>query len=325
MIQVLQSGIQTSIQDLGRWGFQSFGIAVGGSLCQYSTSIANVLVGNETGTPVLEIVQSPHQFLFEKEALISFSGGGLIPKVNGNEIPLNQPYYIKSGSLLEIKKPSAGFRLYMAIAGGFQADEFLNSYATHFATKKGGFQGRAIQKGDNLSILKEPSPIAQNIIQSLKQGAYFKINGAAFALPISNEIRVTTGVDFDLLTNKSQQTLIKKPFSISNNSNRMGYRLDGTALETKENIEMISSAVAKGTIQLLPDGQLIALMPDCQTVGGYPKIAHIITTDISKCAQLKPSESIFFSIVSLAEAEKLLEKQNQQIKLLETLIQQHFS
>lgn len=325
MIQILQSGIQTSIQDLGRWGSQSFGIGVGGSLCQFSTSIANILVGNEMGAPVLEMVQSPHQFLFEKEALICFSGGGLIPKLNGHELPLNQPHLVKAGSLLEIKKPSMGFRLYMAIAGGFQADNFLNSYATHFGTKKGGFQGRSIQKGDHLNVLNEPSAIAKNIIKSLKQTAYFKINGAAFALPISNEIRITTGIDFDLLSYESQQTLINKPFIVSNNSNRMGYRLNGTALETKKNMEMISSAVAKGTIQLLPDGQLIALMSDCQTVGGYPKIAHIITTDIANCAQIKPGDSINFSIITLAEAEKLLEKQNQQIKLLETLVQQHFS
>lgn len=325
MIQVLQSGIQTSIQDLGRWGSQSFGIGVGGSLCQYSTSIANLLVGNKINAPVLEIVQSTHQFLFQKDTLISFSGGGLIPMLNEKELALNQPHFITTGSILEIKKPSVGFRLYMAVAGGFQANEFLNSYATHFATKNGGFQGRAIQKGDELKILNNLNTISKNIIQSLKNHSYFKINGAAFTLAFSKEIRVTTGIDFDLLIHESQQTLIEKPFTVSNNYNRMGYRLNGIALQTKEAVEMISSAVAKGTIQLLPDGQLIALMPDCQTVGGYPKIANIIEADISKCAQIKPGDIIRFSIISLANAETLFEKQNQKIELLENLILQNFS
>ena len=325
MIQVLQSGIQTSIQDLGRWGSQSFGIGVGGSMCRYSTAIVNLLVGNSIDAPVLELVQSPHNFLFGKETIISFSGGGMIPTANGVELALNRPHCIEAGTLVKIKKPIAGFRLYMAVAGGFEASEFLGSYATHFATNSGGFEGRIIQKGDVLNFNEVTSPISDNIKKNLKKKGYFKINGIAFAMPQSNEIRVIKGVNFDLLNEESQKAFSINSFIISNNSNRMGYRLNGIPLWQKQPTEMISSAVTMGTIQLLPDGHLITLMPDCQTVGGYPKIAHIIEADFIKCAQIKPGDSISFSIISMLEAEKLLERQSNKIQLLQNLIIQNFS
>jgi len=183
----------------------------------------------------------------------------------------------------------------------------------------------AIKTDKNLETIFRNSMETYNIekLHNLKPSIINNLNLNAFIYNIKYYIKGYGKLNSSVYIEKLNKDL----FTSKSSSKLAFYHEDikKLSLETKENIEMISSAVAKGTIQLLPDGQLIALMPDCQTVGGYPKIAHIITTDISKCAQLKPSESIFFSIVSLVEAEKLLEKQNQQIKLLETLIQQHFS
>ncbi len=325
MIQVLQTGIQSSIQDLGRWGFQSYGISIGGSLCHYSASVANLLVGNPVDAPVLEMTQAAHQFLIAADCLVAFSGGGLIPTINENELALNQPHFLKAGTLVDLRKPSPGFRLYMAVERGFKANLFLNSYSTHFGSQSGGFKGRAIEKGDLLAFREEQNSLAENIKNSLQKYSYFVINAKHFAIRPSKTLRITVGAEFDLLEKDSQKKLKTSTFSITNNSDRMGYRLKGPLLIMNNGSEMISSAVSKGTIQLLPDGQLIALMPDCQTVGGYPKIAHIIESDFTHCAQLKPGDSISFQMVTLNEAEQLMEQQNAKIQLLKTLIEQNFS
>ncbi|RTL61012.1 MAG: biotin-dependent carboxyltransferase family protein [Sphingobacteriales bacterium] len=324
MIKVLQSGIQTTIQDYGRYGYRSFGISVSGVLSTYSSRLANILAGNEMNAPVLEMVQSPHSFLFDEDCLVSFCGGGLIPSINGSPLPLFEPLLIEKGAIVDIKKPIEGFRLYMAVAGGFKASSFLNSCSTHLLSATGGFEGRVIKKNDILNML-QPSSVSQHIAGLLKKNLFFNIDQSLSPKIHSKEIRIITGHEYELLTDESRVNLSAHSFHLTNDYNRMGYRLKSEMLQLKEKKEMISTAVTKGTIQLLPDGQTILLMSDCQTAGGYSRIGQIIEADHCRCAQLKPGDEISFQIISLPEAERLYLEQEQRLLELQQKVQQIFA
>ncbi|MGE5109175.1 MAG: biotin-dependent carboxyltransferase family protein [Sphingobacteriales bacterium] len=325
MIKVLQPGIQTTIQDHGRNNYQSYGISIGGSMSTFSSRLANILVGNEMNLPVLEIVQSPHLFLFEEDAIVSFCGGGLIPEINNKELSLFEPLLVEAGTTIQLHKPTDGFRLYMAIAGGFKADLFLNSYSTHFLSGSGGYMGRIIKKNDQLFAQNKPSKLSENIKELLKKNLYFNLDKSLSPKIFSKSIRIIKGPEYELLADYSKLLLVSNNFSISNDYNRMGYRLKSDPLSLSQKKEMISSAVTKGNVQLLPDGQTIALMADCQTVGGYPRIAHIIEADHCICAQLKPGDKISFTLISLEEAEQLYLEQEQRLQQIQDKVRQIFS
>lgn len=325
MIKILQAGIQTTIQDQGRNAYQAFGISVGGAMSTFSSRLANILVGNSMNLPVLEIVQSPHKLLFEEDAVVSFCGGGLLPEINKKEIPLFEPLIIKQGEVIELYKPTNGFRLYMAIAGGFKAELFLNSYSTHLLTASGGYKGRIIKKEDELLLHENPSQLSENIRELLQKNLFFNLDKSLSPKIFSKSIRIIAGAEYELLSDESKNQLTAGEFKISNDYNRMGYRLKSEPLLLTQKKEMISSAVTKGTIQLLPEGQTIALMADCQTVGGYPRIAHSIEADHCICAQLKPGDEISFQMVSISEAEQLYLEQEQRLQQIQDKVRQIFS
>jgi antagonist of KipI len=325
MISVLKSGMQTTIQDPGRYGFQAYGVSAGGSMSTFSSRLSNLLVGNEMDVPVLEIVQSHNAFLFEEESIVSFCGGGLAPEVSGKELPVFEPLLIEGGTIVQFRKPAPGFRLYMAIAGGFQAGLFLKSYSTDLLSCSGGYEGRILKKDDRLSLMTKPSQLSENIKVLLKKNVYFHIDKSLSPKIFSKEIRIINGPEYALLSEVSRQKLISNTFTIGNEYNRMGYRLRSEPLVLSEKKEMISTAVCKGIIQLFPDGQTVALMADCQTLGGYPRIAKIIEADHCICAQLKPRDEISFSLVSLEEAEELYLEQEQRLFQIQGSVKKIFS
>ena len=323
MIKVLQAGIQTTVQDSGRYGWQAYGVSVGGAMCPYNYKLANLLVGNERDAPVLEIVQSPHSFLFNEDCLVSFCGGGLLPDIDFEPLPLYEPVLIEAGHLLSIKNPQPGFRLYMAVAGGFKAEKFLNSYSTNLLIESGGFKGRVLKKDDELQN-NQPSKLSSNIKAVLKGNIFFQLPKSLRPEINLKTIRIIAGKEYGLLNNESKEKLSIQKFILTNDYSRMGYRLKSEAIYLEEKKEMISTAVSKGTIQLLPDGQLITLMSDCQTVGGYPRIAQMATADFTHTAQLKPGDEISFQIISLAEAEQLYLAQEERLLQVQEKIRQTF-
>lgn len=324
MIKVLKSGIQTTIQDSGRYGFQAYGVNVGGSMSTFSSRLSNLLVGNEMDVPVLEIVQSYNSFLFEQESIVSFCGGGVIPEANGKDLPVFEPLFIEKDTVVQFRKPAPGFRLYMAIAGGFKAGLFLKSYGTNLLACSGGYEGRTLKKDDRLSLMKKPSQLSENIKDLLKKNVYFHIDKSLSPKIFSKIIRIITGPEYELLSAESRQNLVSTTFVIGNEYNRMGYRLISELLELSEKKEMISTAVCKGIIQLFPDGQTVALMADYQTIGGYPRIAKIIDADLCICAQLKPGDQISFSLVTLEQAEELYLDQEQRMFQIQESIKNIF-
>ncbi|KYG26783.1 5-oxoprolinase subunit C family protein [Priestia endophytica] len=319
-LRVIKQGLLTSVQDLGRRGFQKYGVIVSGAMDSYSLRIANLLVGNDENEAGLEITLMGPLLQVEKDCVVAITGGDLSPAVNGEAIPMWKPIFVKKGSTIKFGQCKRGCRAYLTIKGGFQLEKVLESKSTYLRGEIGGFKGRALKEGDELHfahVLNErPSFLSQNIGEGAITSQW-SVHYEKF-VPIANNdsIRVVHGSQFDFFSSKSQQEFTEKPFKVSTQSDRMGYRMEGPSLQLKEAKELLSEAVSQGSIQVPPDGNPIILLADRQTTGGYPKIAQVITTDLPLIAQKKPGESVTFTYVSLKEAEKLyLEKEQELYKL----------
>jgi antagonist of KipI len=315
IIYIEQCGFLTTIQNGGRTGSLQYGLSKGGAMDIYSAKLANISIGNDENAAVLEITQSPHRFRLLKDTLMAFAGGGLQPEINNHPVPLNQPLFIRKDAIIELKKQLPGFRLYMSVAGGLKADFFLNSASTDLLIKAGGFEGRSLKKEDTLESNASPTIMQQQLAAVLKTKTEFKFNLNELNFQ-SQTIRVMQGVEWNYLTTEAQQKINTTAFSVSPQSNRMGYRLKSETMVSAQSFDIISSPVTQGTVQLTSSGELIVLMADAQTVGGYPRVLQVIAADLPLLAQKKPGDLIQFDIVSLQEAEEAFIKQQSTLKHL---------
>jgi len=324
IIHIEQCGFLTTLQDAGRQGFLQYGVSKGGAMDLRSVFYANCILGNDEHEAVLEITQSPHRFLFLQDTIVAFTGGGLQPQLKNQLLPLYQPVFIPADAMIECKQQTPGFRLYMAVAGGFKADEFLNSHSTDLPVKAGGHHGRPLKKEDLLQIKNHLTGVQKNLFVILKSGATIKLN---IQPPVftTSPIRVIHGIEWNYLNDLSKEIIASAKFKVSPQSNRMGYRLKGEALETDQPCEIISSAVTQGTVQLTSSGEMIVLMADAQTVGGYPRIAQVCTVDLPVLAQKKPGDEIQFQFISLQEAEELYLSDIEQLNTIKQTLQQLYA
>lgn len=312
-IEVIKAGIADSIQDEGRFGFQHLGINPNGAMDLCAMKIANALVGNALNEAVVEMSFPASTFRFNKPALVALTGADFTPKLNGRNIPINQPVLVAPDSELKFTKVKHGAWCYLAVHGGFELTEWLGSYSTNTKAKAGGVEGRFLKKGDTLSFRKYVNGAEIKVFSWRADVSEFYE-----PLPISiKPVRCIRGNEFDWLTKTSQKDFVKKCFTISSQSDRMAYRLTGWKLKQAIKQEILSTAVSFGTIQVLPAGELIALMADHQTTGGYPRIAHVIAADRSRVAQGRPGEKVSFSFVDMQEAEDLLVRQEQSLSQLQ--------
>jgi antagonist of KipI len=309
-IKIIKAGVQTTLQDAGRTGHRSIGIGSGGAMDNFALLIANYLTGNEENKAVMEINFPAPEILFEQDALISLAGADFCATINETTAPLWTPLFIKKDTHLKFNQPISGTKLYLAVHGGWQATKWLNSYSTHLKLATGGHYGRALQKDDTINFTTNHFSFAENKILPW----HISKNELDKMYQPQNNIRCIKSIEYDLLNNESKQNFEKNNFAITNQSDRMGYRLNSQLLLLQQPTELISSAVDAGIIQLLPDGNCIVLMADHQTTGGYPRIAAVIKTDLPKLAQTKPGQSINFTIVSLQDAEDLLIKMQQTLQ-----------
>ncbi|MBE5097854.1 5-oxoprolinase subunit C family protein [Priestia aryabhattai] len=321
-IRVSKAGLLTSIQDLGRRGFQQHGVIVSGAMDSYSLRIANLLVGNDEKEAGLEVTLMGPTLEIESDCLVAITGGDLTPSVNGKPVPMWKPLFIPKGSTLSFGPCKTGCRSYLSVAGGFAIDEVLNSKSTYLRGEIGGYKGRALQTDDVLPLSVPDASKPAFVSNELVSGVYtssWSVNYKEFVHFIKKPgVRVMNGSQYDLFTAESKSHFTKEPFKVSNQSDRMGYRMDGPSLQLQEKKELLSEAVSQGSVQVPPDGNPIILLADRQTTGGYPKIAQVITADLPLLAQVKPGESIYFSRISLHEAEKIyLEKEQllQELKI----------
>lgn len=319
LLHIEQCGFLTTLQDTGRKGYLQYGVSKGGAMDQLAAQLANTLVGNETTEAVLEITQSPHRFRFLKDTILAFTGGGLQPQIDDVSIPLQQPVFIAADTVIHLKQPMPGFRLYLAVAGGFAADQFLESSSTDLLLTAGGLNGRALKKEDVLQQHNKLSALQQSLLNVLKAGAAIEL--PVTAVEHSAFIRVLQGPEWHFLTHESQTLFCTTSFTVTANSSRMGYRIKGIVLPVNQSCNIISSPVTQGTVQLTDSGEMILLMADAQTVGGYPRIAQVCAADLSLLAQKKPNDRIQFQIVSLQEAEELYLQQQNELKKIAAILQ----
>lgn len=300
-IQVLKAGLHDTFQDLGRAGFRHLGIPVSGAMDIWSHQLANGLVGNPNDFPTLEIVLKGGEYLFLNEAVIAITGGDFQPKINGKRIDNYQSYQVETGDVLKLGFAKSGSKAYLAVQGLADIQQHFKSYSTYTYGKFGGHEGRILKKNDEITIRNdnfkfEKKRVPEHLLPQFK------------ALTI---IRVLKSPEWNWLAKNSQQQLFEQEFTVSNDSNRMGIRLLSEPLTPIVKEKMLSSGTAVGTLQLLPNGQLVALMNDGQTTGGYPRIANVITADLGRLSQVPPNGKVKFRWVDEANALAVLNYKQQ--------------
>jgi len=317
-ITILKPGLLTTVQDLGRFGSQQYGVIVSGAMDSLSYRIGNMLLG-QTHEAALEITLLGPTISFQSNTVIALTGANFNPLLDGVPCPMWRPVPVNAGSILKMQSSQIGARGYICIKGGIQVEPVLGSRSTYLRAQLGGFQGRALMRGDVLSISSINNDTFHEQWPTTSSVDYTQF------LIFSNEItvRIIPGTEYDEFTEDSKQTLVSTPFTITKEADRMGYRLHNDHCELVKNrsFDLLSEAVTFGTVQVPPNGQPIILMADRQTTGGYPKIAQVISADLPKLAQLQPFSHIRFEMVSLAEAQQLFIEQEKKLKLLKTSIQ----
>jgi len=306
-----KEGILTTVQDLGRNGFRRFGINPNGVMDKTAARLINVLLGNFENEAVLETHFPAPEILFRENTVFALGGAEFGAKLNGEKIESWKPFFAANGSVLKFAEKVSGNRAYLSVKGGFKLEKWLGSASTNLAAEIGGFSGRKLRRNDELFF----NEIDKKILTNCKVS-----NSLIPAYSGFPSIRVVAGAEFELLTAFAEQSFLHQNFTVSQNSNRMGFRLGGEPLFLLDKKELVSSAVNFGTIQLLPDGQLIILMADHQTSGGYPRIAHIIEADLPQLAQLGANDKLAFHLISLEEAEDISLKFEKDLNFLKIAI-----
>jgi len=291
----------------------------------YAGQVANLLVGNHRSEAVIEIHFPGPQILFNQNALIAITGANFLPSLNEQTLSLWQPIVVRKNTVLQFPKLKYGSICYLSVHGGFCVDKWLNSYSTNLKASAGGFCGRQLKKGDEL-IFKENAIYFAGLLKeedTLETMPWRADVRKAYEYP--HEVSVMKGYEWERLTGTSQYDFTENNFVVHPSSDRMGYQLRGIPLKCGNSSDMLSSGVNFGTIQLLPDGQLIVLMADHQTTGGYPRIGHVVSAHLPKFAQLRPSDSVHFKLTDLAVAEELLLSQQNDLHILERACQDHLN
>ncbi len=299
---VARSGFLTSVQDVGRTGFREFGVSAGGALDPFALRVANLLVGNDEAAAGLEITFGGLQLHFQEERIVAWCGGEFDVHVGSTALPVGHAALVPAGDELKFGRSEIGCRAWLTISGGINVPIVLSSRSTDLRANFGGFNGRPLRDGDVLPLVQKPqsTPAATGISSWTAPHDWVS--------PAKHEptLRFVRGVDWNRFSASTLQHFMNELFAVSSDSDRMGVRIDGPELKREDNVDLISEAVAPGTIQVPPSGKPILLLGDCQTIGGYPKIAHVITVDLGIAAQLRAGDRVRFSEVSLADAHHFL-------------------
>jgi len=327
-LRVIKPGLLTTIQDLGRMAYLADAVPVSGVMDQLSARIANIVLGNPENAPVIEFTYHGTTLYAETDLLIAFAGEGAILDVEGESLPSNRPLFIPATTTFALRAAS-GCRSYLAVSGGWNVPEVLGSASTFLTAGFGGIEGRTLQENDLLHSNQNLSPLAINIYNYYKGTKLNYPKWGAFKesfLPKWKKVvRVIPGREFTWFNAESLLAFLAEPFTVNIRSNRMAYQLEGPLIKRSKQQELISTAVAPGTIQVTGDGKLMLLMADCQTTGGYPRIGQVAAADLPICAQLKPGDKIYFEEISRKDAEKLYLQQEKNFIELKASIANKFA
>ena len=306
-VKFANGGFLTTVQDMGRIGFQESGMSVSGVMDPRSAALANILVGNDENEAVLEITLMGPMCQFTEDTIIAVTGGNLGPKLNGKDLPMYQAVRVKKGDNMSFAGMFGGSRAYVAFAGGLDIPVVMGSKSTNLKSKVGGYQGRKLGSGDEIGFTA-PKTNLPNMGQR-------KLTPDDFTAT-EQVIRVVLGPQDDCFTEKGLKTFLSETYTFTNESDRMGCRLEGEVIEHKNGGDIITDGIAFGAIQVPSHGKPIIMMADHQTTGGYTKIAAVISVDLPKVAQSRPGNKVRFQAVSVEEAQKLYTAQKKEFAAL---------
>ena len=305
VLRVDEPGLFTTIQDLGRPHAISSGVPPGGAMDRFAHSAANLLLGNDRGAAALECTLVGPHLVAERPCTVAITGADLDPRVNGAQAPMWGAISLRAGDEVAFGPRRGGARAYLAVAGGVVGDRWLGSMSTNVMAARGGMHGRPLTRGD---LISAGEPVAPPVARD---------GFTPDALPryADHTLRVIAGPHERHLSPGSREALFKSAFTLSPNSNRMGYRLEGPRLEVSGE-EVLSFGLVAGALQVPAGGMPILLMADHQTAGGYPVVATVASAWMPVAAQLAPGDEVRFAETSI---EAALEMRAAQRDALESL------
>lgn len=306
-IEVLHPGLLTTVQDLGRTGYQRFGVSVSGAVDPRSAAVANILAGNPDGEAVLECTVLGPQLRFDAPAVIAVTGADLGPTLDGVPVENYRALRVQAGQTLRFTGPKCGCRAYLAVSGGLDVPEVMGSRSTYMKAKIGGWHGRKLEKGDVLPLRApgtEPKALENRALAPEFRGRS------------EYTLRVVMGPQDDAFTPGGVSAFLSGGYTVTPEFDRMGCRMEGPEIEHAGSADILSDGIAFGAVQVPDSGQPIVMLADRQTTGGYTKIANVISADFRILGQLKSGDRVRFEKVSLAAAQEALLAQRASLRLL---------
>ena len=323
----VRAGFLTSVQDLGRTGLREFGISPGGALDRHALRVANLLVGNNESAAGLEITFGGLRLRFADDRVVAWCGGNFEGRVASTELSSGHAALVRAGEDVSIEAPAIGCRAWLAISGGIDVPVVLGSRSADLKAGFGGISGRPIRDGEEILLQKNPEPSTRlaKKLDRQRVASWKPPHGWSSTAQQEPMLRFVLGADESYCASGALETFRTETFVVSPDSDRMGVRLDGPLLERSNTTDLLSEAVAPGTVQVPPNGKPILLLNDCQTIGGYPKLAHVITVDLAIAAQLRPADRVRFCEVSLADAHRALLQRERDLEQFRHGIESHFA
>lgn len=307
-MRIIRPGLLSTIQDCGRPGYTDSGFPVSGAVDKTAMRIANILVGNDRDSAVIEMTMQGLEAVFTSPAIIAVTGADMDAKLNGNPLPRYKAVKVETGDIIDISFATSGLRGYFALSGGFYLKKALGSNSTNIKAGIGGYMGRALKANDLLFF--------NTVTPGLADLGKRRIDPPAIPSG-SVTVRVIMGPQDDYFTEKGIATFLGGEYKVTNDSDRMGLKLSGEPIESKRGVDIISDGIPEGGIQIPSSGMPIIMMSDRQTTGGYAKIATVISSDMPLLAQLRPGDTIKFNKITVKEAHRIYKKQLRTLNKLE--------
>ena len=310
VFQVLKPGFFTTVQDLGRYGCLRYGVPISGAMDTFSLVAANLLVANNPDDACLEITLIGPELQALTKTQIAITGGAASPKINGQHVPMWQTLEVQEGAVVSFGKVESGCRAYLSIRGGVDTPPVLGSRSTYVRGGFGGINGRQLKTEDiiggfDVSLLKVGYSMPEELVPQFT--GQFKA-------------RVILGPQADMFTERGITTFLSSQYKVTLEADRMGYRLEGPIIEHKAKADIISDALLPGAVQIPKNGKPIMIMRDAQTAGGYPKIAVIITPDVSTLGQAKTNDIIEFSKITIQQAHEKISEYYKFLNILSEML-----
>ncbi|MFZ5634391.1 MAG: biotin-dependent carboxyltransferase family protein [Bacillota bacterium] len=291
-VKVVDGGALTTVQDLGRPGYQSYGVPPGGAMDAAAFLLGNIALGNPENSPGLECTVVGPELEMEEDEIICITGGDLGPTLDGDPCPMWRTLQVRKGSVLRFRGLKSGCRAYVTFAGGIVCPPVLGSASTFLRASMGGLSGRELRAGD-VFFVDSSRPEKREVVIPPRIRPVIDPNP---------EVRVLPGPQENLFSRQAMDVFLTSGYRVGVQADRMGYRLAGPAVESSHNLSVYSRGIPLGGIQIDGEGAPIVALKDRQTVGGYPQIATVISADVDIFAQLKPGDGMQFKAVFLPEA-----------------------